>query len=31
MQLEENFRDLMGKGKVKIIKIFFNEGSKKAG
>lgn len=31
MQLEENFRELMGKGEVKIIQIIFNEGSRKAG
>ena len=31
MQLEENFRELMGKGEVKIIKIIFNEESRKAG
>lgn len=31
MQLEENFRELMGGSEVKIIKIMFNEGSRKAG
>lgn len=31
MQLEENFRELIGTGEVKIIKIIFNEGSRKAG
>lgn len=31
MQLEENFRELTGMGEVKIIKIIFNERSRKAG
>lgn len=30
MQLEENFRELMGKGEVKIIKITNNEESRLA-
>lgn len=31
MQLEENFRELSGMGEVKIIKVIFNEGSRKTG
>lgn len=31
MQLEENFRQLTGKGEVRIIKIIFNEESRKGG
>jgi len=31
MQLEENLRELTDRGEEKIIKIIFNEGSRKAG
>lgn len=31
MQLEDNFRELTGMGEAKIIKIIFNERSRKPG